>query len=383
MSNSPKRILLVTRNLPPLVGGMETLLQHCAETLCSSYSVTVVGPRGCSQYLDDSIEVIEAPTGLPGFLLLAPFYILSRLYRQKFDLVFGGSGLMAPACWLFGKLFGAATLCYVHGLDIVVSSRVYQALFLPCLRCLDAIVVNSRNTRRLSIEAGIEPGKISIIHPGCEIPGVVDRALARQWLRSGLGVEADFCLLFVGRIAPRKGLLAFMRCGFAPLLHRRPDTVLLIAGDSPEQSLAHRSGELASVAREVEENGWADRVRFLGKIDDDTLSLCYAAADCLLFPLVPVPGDVEGFGMVAIEAAARGTPTVAFDEGGVSDAVSDGISGRLVPSGNYGAMVDALAAVQSSAETAAACREHARKFGWDVFDPRLLQTINEALSDKR
>jgi phosphatidylinositol alpha-1,6-mannosyltransferase len=381
MSSAQKRILLVTRNLPPLVGGMENLLLHCANTLCSHYALTVVGPKGCSAYLDDSIEVHEVSSNLTGFLMLAPIYVLVSLCRNRYHLIFGGSGLMAPSCWLFGKTFGVATLCYVHGLDIVVNSRIYQSIFVPCLRRQSSIIVNSSNTWRLCIASGIDQGKIAIIHPGCDIPPATDRVAARRFLQTYYNVVSDFCMLFVGRVAPRKGLLAFLQHGFAPLLLRRPDTVLVIAGDSPDESLAHRGDELENVLREVEKNAWTDRVYFLGKVDNDTLAQCYAGADCLLFPLVPVVGDVEGFGMVAIEAAARGTLTVAFAEGGVSDAVRDGVSGCLIPSGDYNAMIDALSLLANDAETVSACQNHAAHFGWDVFDIKLLRKFNEVISD--
>lgn len=360
---------------------MENLLLHCANTLCRDYSVTVVGPKGCAGYLHDSIEVHEVPSRLIGFVLLAPCYALVTLVRRKFDIIFGGSGLVGSACWLLGKVFGAVTICYVHGLDIVVNSRIYQSLFVPSLRRLDLVIVNSSNTQRLCIEAGIDRNNTTIIHPGCDVPAVVDRPAARGFLREKHGIVGEFYLLFVGRIAPRKGLLAFMRQGFAQLLRQYPDTVLVIAGDSPDDSLAHRSDELVNVLRTIEENRWTDRVFFLGKVDHDTLSRCYAGADCLLFPLVPVAGDVEGFGMVAIEAAAHGTQTVAFSEGGVSDAVNHGVSGFLVPSGDYGAMVATLGVVATDGDTITACRNHARQFSWDVFDTKLLRAFDAAISE--
>jgi phosphatidyl-myo-inositol dimannoside synthase len=381
MDSPTTRILLVTRNLPPLVGGMENLLLHCAKTLGSEYSLTLIGPRGCSAYLDKSIEVHEVPSSLVGFLLLAPVYAMWCVVRRQFGVVFGGSGLAAPVCWLVGKLCRATTCCYVHGLDVVVDNWLYQTVFVRCLRRLDFIIVNSSNTRRLCVEAGIEPERVTIIHPGCDIPVEVDRVGAREAFRTEYDLESSFLMLFVGRVAPRKGLLAFMRNAFPELLRRCPDAVLLIAGDSPDESLAHRGDELAKVAQEVETNGWRDRVRFLGKVDDDALSRCYAAADCLLFPLVPVAGDVEGFGMVAIEAAAHGTPTVAFAEGGVGDAVRNGVSGRLVSPGDYGAMIEALLSVAYGDDPPSQCREHAMRFGWDVFDKKFISTINEAKSN--
>ena len=246
MNKSKRRILLVTRNLPPLVGGMENLLLHCCNILSEQYLLTVVGPRGCRGCLPDSVDVREVSSGLGGFLLMAPFAVLAVLCRKRFDLIFGGNGLIAPICWFFGKMFRVPTLCYVHGLDVVVPSRLYQSVFVPCLRRLDSILVNSSNTRRLCIEAGIDQEKIAIIHPGCEVPGYVDRDSGRRFLQENGGAAGNFFLLFVGRIVPRKGLLAFMRNGFGALLRRRPDVVLVIAGDSPGESLAHRSDELAN-----------------------------------------------------------------------------------------------------------------------------------------
>lgn len=380
MNSAKKRIMLVTRNLPPLVGGMENLLLHCSNILGEQYSLTVVGPKGCREYLHDSVDVREVSSRLGGFLLIAPFAVLAVLLRKRFDLIFGGNGLMAPICWFFGKVFTVPTLCYVHGLDIVVPSRLYQSVFLSCLRRLDSILVNSSNTRRLCIEAGIDQEKIAIIHPGCEVPGHVDRDSGRRFLQESGGAAGNFFLLFVGRIAPRKGLLAFMQNGFGALLRRRPDTVLVIAGDSPGESLAHRSDELANVLREVERNAWTDRVIFLGKVDNETLSQCYAGADCLLFPLVPVTGDVEGFGMVAIEAAAHGTPTVAFAEGGVVDAVAAGSSGFLIDSGDYQAMVQVLADIHYSEGSRAACRELAGRFSWDIFGDKILAHLERVAS---
>ena len=163
---------------------MENLLLHCAKTLGSEYSLTVIGPRGCSAYLDKSIEVHEVPSNLVGFVLLAPLYAMWCVGRRQFGLVFGGSGLAAPVCWLVGKLSRATTSCYVHGLDVVVDNWVYQTVFVRCLRRLDFIIVNSSNTRRLCVEAGIESDRVTIIHPGCEIPVEVDRVGAREAFRT-------------------------------------------------------------------------------------------------------------------------------------------------------------------------------------------------------
>ena len=73
------------------------------------------------------------------------------------------------------------------------------------------------------------------------------------------------------------------------------------------------------------------------------LHAAYAEADALVFPVLELPGDVEGFGMVALEAAAHGLPTFGFRSGGVPDAVQEGRTGELVSASDYGGLAERLA----------------------------------------
>jgi phosphatidylinositol alpha-1,6-mannosyltransferase len=93
-----------------------------------------------------------------------------------------------------------------------------------------------------------------------------------------------------------------------------------------------------------------------------------------VFPVLDLPGDVEGFGMVALEAAAHGVPTVAFAVGGVPDAVADGRTGVLVAPGDYAALAAATLAqldASNAADVAGQCRDFARGLDWAVFGARL------------
>lgn len=94
-----------------------------------------------------------------------------------------------------------------------------------------------------------------------------------------------------------------------------------------------------------------------------------------------VPGDVEGFGMVAIEAAAHGLPTVAFDVGGVADAVLVGRTGELAPAADYQTFASAVSralVATVDASVREACRDASRGYGWEAFD-RSLNALLEPL----
>ena len=112
-------------------------------------------------------------------------------------------------------------------------------------------------------------------------------------------------------------------------------------------------------------------VKFLGKVDDELLTHSYAAADVLLFPLVETVGDVEGFGLVAIEAAACGTPTVAFAVGGVTDAISEGVSGHLVAPGDYDAFRESVISVLNAPRRPQLAIDFAEGFAWEHYHKRL------------
>ena len=116
----------------------------------------------------------------------------------------------------------------------------------------------------------------------------------------------------------------------------------------------------------------------MGHVNDDEIAILYSAADAFVFPLVDTPGDVEGFGMVAIEAASHGTPTVAFDCGGVSDAVIDGENGVLVPSGDYTSFNEATLQLleQSSRDDA---RHFAAQFSWENYGAQFQGCIDKVV----
>ena len=148
-------------------------------------------------------------------------------------------------------------------------------------------------------------------------------------------------------------------------------------GEAPGQALHAEPQTRDSIRAAADARGLGGHLRFLGVITDrDELAAVYRAADVHVFPVREIAGDPEGFGMVAIEAAAQGLPTVAYATGGVVDAVAPGRSGRLVPSGDGPAMAAAIEATLAERETLrGTCRAFAETFAWPRFGEAMADAI--------
>jgi phosphatidylinositol alpha-1,6-mannosyltransferase len=377
-------VLLITRNLPPLRGGMERLVQHIAQSMADGYDLSVVGPEGCAAFLPKQIQVREvAYRPLPRFLLAA-LGAVWRITKRNPALVIAGSGLTAPLAWWAARRARGRFVIYLHGLDIIAPSAIYQHIWLPFIRRADLVLVNSRNTRRLAIERGVPQHAIEILHPGTELPGPDPEA--RRAFRATHGLGDRPLLLSVGRLTPRKGLAEFICEALPAILSRNPDALLLVIGaDATDAARPAVDSERARIVRSAEKAGASAALRMLPPCDDTTLSAAYRAADVHVFPVLDLPGDVEGFGMVAIEAAAHGLPTVAFDAGGVPDAVVEGVSGSLAEAGNYSlfaTLVHQWLVTRSQPQVRDQCSESASAFGWDRFAEKLrLALRNQLWSD--
>ena len=154
--------------------------------------------------------------------------------------------------------------------------------------------------------------------------------------------------------------------------------MLVVIGDAPSDSLYASAQTQAEIEKEADEKGIGNHIFFLGKITDkNTLSNAYFSATVHVFPVRDIPGDPEGFGMVAIEAAAHGIPTVAFATGGIVDAVKDGKSGFLVESNNYHKFAElTLKALATSKDFQPSCIAFSKQFSWPTFGKKILEQLN-------
>ena len=230
--------------------------------------------------------------------------------------------------------------------------------------CSDAITASCpAEAEQLVRLYGARPERIELVPPGVVhaffSPG--DRAGAR----AALDLPADRpVLLFVGRIQPLKGLDVAVRA-----LAELPDRgAVLVAVGGP--SGVDGEVEAAKVRLLAEELGVEDRIRWVPPQPHYLLSTFYRAADVVL-----VPSRSESFGLVALEAAACGTPVVAAAVGGLRTLVQDGRTGFLVegrdPDAFAAATDELLADPELAAAMGADAAARARTFTWSTTAARL------------
>ena len=219
---------------------------------------------------------------------------------------------------------------------------------------------HQQNTKQAAIRAGVPPKKIAVIYLGIDPPSIPEsqrRALkARFEAEHGIRFGRDKILLNFGRQVPRKGMAQFLERGL-PMLD--PHIKLIVSGTGPDS---------ARIRRIWEENDLRDRV-FLLYLSDEELGMIRKEADLFIMPNVPVPNDVEGFGIAQLECMHDGTPAVVFAVDALPESVRKG--GYLIPPNDYAAFADQIHAFfQLSPEERAQIEREARdyvrsEFTWD------------------
>jgi glycosyltransferase involved in cell wall biosynthesis len=235
-----------------------------------------------------------------------------------------------------------------------VRTRARRRLERLVYRRADVAITLTSAFRQILVERyGVAPWNVQVHAPGVDVerfhPG--DRREARR--RLGVPEEA-WVAVCVRRLVPRMGVDVLLDAWDAAASELPENSRLLIAGDGPlTEHLAHRAG---------------NSVRLLGRLSDDMLVELYRAADVNVVPTIAL----EGFGLVVLEAAACGTPSIVTDAGGLPEAVAGLDSSLVVQSGNAGALASRLtSAAAGRLPERDAVRRWATAFSWPDVASRL------------
>jgi phosphatidyl-myo-inositol dimannoside synthase len=360
-------ILVVTWNYPPHRGGIESLIHQLCAELSKKQSVFVVTARAASN--ESSKEnIFRAPCGgLLAFGLYALWQGVILLWRNPgIAVVFGGSVLTTPLILLLGRLFKRKAIVQAHGLDLVHRSFFYQILCVRWVKYCDRVIANSTYTASLAKEKGASAASVSVIPPGVQ-PERFQSSDVADVSKRKFGLDGKRIILFVGRLAKRKGVREFLQHALGRIAKEIPDACLVVVGDNPAESLTHRNDTIGEIEAVISETGLPRHVRLLGGLPDEDVIGLYQACDLVVLPALHNDSDVEGFGIVLVEAAAAGKPVVATRVGGIPDAVEDGKTGLLTEPGDYERLSDAIISLLIDGQTKRVMGEAAMRRVQDKF----------------
>ncbi len=347
----PDRHIFVTQDYPPAPGGMAR--RHA--DLCRRFAPrpvtvsTVAAPGAATFDAGERTAIERLPFGFDDAHLLTNQW---RWYRRlvAHRRHYAGSttvlhcGNIRPcghAVWWLHRHHRVPYLLYVNGSDLVreeikARGRLRRAVTRRILGDAAGIVAISAWTARLAAgllaRLGIErPPEIATIDLGTD-PEVFRPERDTGQLRHRLGLGDAPLLLTAARLVPHKGIDTALRV-LAHLRRNHPRLRYLVAGSGRD------APRLRSLALEL---GLDDAVIFAGTLSEADLAEAHATATLYLgLSRVHATVNVEGFGLVFVEAAASGTPCVAGDSGGIRSAVRDGETGLIVAPEDIGAATQA------------------------------------------
>lgn len=231
-------------------------------------------------------------------------------------------------------LTGVPYKCFVHGEDVetAATSREHSLLVRQVCKQTVRLICNSHNSASLVENLGFaNKNKCSVLHPGVDTE-VFKPASHDEVFRNQVGWKNKTVMLTVGRLQRRKGQ-DFLIKAMPELLKHMPDLHYAVVG----------RGELEKELRNLISNlGLEKNVTLHTDFSDEQLVKAYQQCDLFILPNRTIGNDIEGFGMVLVEAQACGKYVIAGDSGGTKETLVHGITGDIVDCSSPQKIAEAL-----------------------------------------
>jgi phosphatidyl-myo-inositol dimannoside synthase len=332
------KVLVLTDSFLPHAGGSREYYNNIYQDLAGLGKTQVVlltkkiagwqefDRKACSEFFRirrmfkplPSWKLRELPKGLGPLL-----HTLWHVVRERPDIIHSGDlypqGVIAMA---LKKILGIPYVVYCHGEEIPQLDRFrYQPRVRDRIyKNANAVIAASEFTRQNLLRLGVKEECIQKITPGVD-SSKFKPGNSSSGLREKYALEGKIVVLTVARLVPRKGHRIALKA-FAKVCREIPDAHYLIVGTGPDEQ------HLRAI---VQESGISDRVTFAGYVPGDQLPEIYNTCDVMVMPnRQEENGDVEGFGIVFLEASAAGKPVVGGRSGGAFEAIVEGVTGYLV-----------------------------------------------------
>lgn len=371
-----QRTLLVTNDFPPRAGGIQSYVKSLAERL-PERDLVVYAPCWAGDAEFDARQpfpVFRHPASL-----MLPFGAVRRraaeLVRDhRIRAIWYGAAaplsLLTPALRAEGVV---RTVASTHGHEVGWSMVPGARRALRRIGRTNDVITFVSHYARHRISAALGPqAALEYLPPGVRTETFRPDPVAREMIRAKYGLGKSPLLLSVSRLVARKGQDTLIRAVPA-IVSRVPDLRLLIVGDGPD---GQRLRELVRVI------GLDDCVVFAGSVPWPELPAHYAAADVFAMPCRTRGSglDVEGLGIVFLEASASGLPVIAGRSGGAPETVRQGDTGLVVDGRDTAAVAEAACELlidrARASEWGANGREWvSREWNWDTSAQRLASLL--------
>jgi phosphatidylinositol alpha-1,6-mannosyltransferase len=363
-----RRTLIVTNDFPPRQGGIQSFIHELARRLPPA-DLTVYAPKwnGAPEFdARQPFEVVRHPTSLmipsPGVTRRAAQ--LARSRRAEV-VIFGAAAplaLITPALRHAGV---QRAIGITHGHEAGWAALPVARTLLRRIGEQTDVLTYLGDYFRVRLSGALTPAaaaRMTRLHPGVDASTFQPDQAARAAIRDRYGLAGRPVVVCVSRLVRRKGQDTLIRA-WPAVKKRVPGAALLIVGAGPYAADLHRLGERTGVPASV---------HFTGSVPPAELAAHYAAGDVFAMPCRTRRGglDVEGLGLVYLEASATGLPVVGGDSGGAPDAILDGETGYVVGGTDVAALSARLVALLSDPAGAKALGDKGRawvenEWSWD------------------
>ncbi|MBU1037178.1 glycosyltransferase family 4 protein [Patescibacteria group bacterium] len=377
------KILLVTFEFPPQTGGVQNYYYNLLKNFKEGIEVVVLTvPHKNSSVFDQQqdFKIIRKELLFkifwPSWFKL--IFLIKRIVKeQKINLIWVGDVLpVGTAIYFLNYFFKVPYFVSTHGLDIMLpqKSARKENLMQKVLKASSFITTNSLFTKKELTNLNIAEEKITLIYPCPNIYQTAEnktQAEKIQHLKKQHRLEDKKILLTVGRLVKRKGHELVIK-SLAKVLEKYPDVIYLIIGQGPE---------LFNLQSLVNQLKLQQQVIFLTDVSDNDLPDYYAISHIFIMTTLELKEDVEGFGIVYLEAGSFGLPVIASR--GVSEAVINQKTGLLVKNNEVNDLTSKIIYLLDNPEVAKEMGSFAKQrivvedFNWQKQSHKLKEKIKQ------
>ncbi len=356
------KVLLVTPDFPPSEGGIQLLLSRLVEcTPEIEYRVLTLGQEGDDAYDHEFAAEVERVGSAGGDRRLAALKLNARSLAEartyRPDLILSGHVVASLGAVALRRILRVPLVQYVHADEFRVRARLCAL----AVRAADATIAVSEYTRGMCLDAGADPDRVEVIHPGIDLPPVPTIARDEQ---PTLLTVATLLFRYKGHDVTVRAL---------PLIRAKvPDARWVVVGDGPFRPALENA---------IRAYGVADMVELRGRVSDAERDEWLDRASAFCMPSrIPAAGlGGEGFGIVYMEAAAHGIPTIGGDVAGARDSVVNGKTGLLIDPTDHLALAGAATELLADPERARVMGEAGRAYAEQHAWPLIAAQVEELL----